>query len=536
MRILKSILGISAIFTAVCITLTSVMAQDSSFFLQGLEVIDAKGDERAVNINGETGIDISIGDIEDTSLLEMKVTLKPGRYEDGIVAIADSLDPIERTNAVYFDNISKSVLIPLESLTSAPNIFLRLIDNSGVEEYHRLELVRDFNENSRPTGISSEGTTTAGAPPGVGGVGILQMIDDCPIAALCPKPYEFGAAYFSGVGGILTHPEHDGPHFFYEEGRIALGTRKFLANGLLDPSADADFHGYDDGTVTRDQEGLAIRTNTLNQPPFSTSTLLQIETQHLFGPTCDPTSPITCQMGTLVTARYEKTGEPHQYTFKVLDIKDVRSEGRQTVAISPADFTSEGWIRLLYFDYDIDTISMNPSQTRADLMQWDGSHSSLSSILGWAAEIVSGEIEDYQYRVNCNGEMVITVPGEIAFSKEGTCTAGSPNLGSVTGQASGSTSSLSSSASGTTGVTTGGSTTGGSSSVQNSCNFNKSTLSIICTPTGQIITPGQPIGPPLITIVDDLFNTFKALQPSQQTSEERMKFIYFALMAILPTL
>lgn len=514
-----SLLSMSALFLGIQTT----WAQTS--FLTDLTVFEPDGEEVNVNKDGSDGIEIDLKSLDSTELIELVLSTGPD-FKGGVAALTSNLDSIEDTAPIAIDDASESLVVSIEDLTQWPNVFLRVIDTgSGIDEYHRLDIITD---QRRPT-ISTNGTsgTSTGSGGSTGGTGDVGSFNDgCPVEQ-CPTPYEFGSAYFSQVGNILTHPEHDGPHFFYEESRIALGVRRALSTGLADPAVDPDFHGYDDGNQSKDQDGLALTTNNLNAAPASTSTSLQIETQHIAGPTCDPSQPSTCRLGTLITARYEKTGEPHQYSFKVLDVLDVKFEGRHSVVINPQDFISEGWIRLLYFDYDIDTLSLNPQQTRDQLKSWDGSHSGLSVILGVAVETIPGEIEDYQYQVNCASGLDIFTPGAIAFSKPAPCSAGTTGVGSAN-----TSTSVGSSSTGTTGTTTGGA----GSSNPSMCTFSGGTLTVICSASGAITIPGQPFGPPVITVLNNLYNAFTAVLPADRNAETRLRFYYLSLQAILPTL
>lgn len=380
------------------------------------------------------------------------------------------------------------------------------------------------------------GPPPGGGPPSVGGGGG----DNCPCAG---PQFDFGAAYFSN-SSMHTHynPKvgQDGPHFQADiqgNGPVAaLGKRRTDGQGLLIASVDTEGtletlgDAYDDDDFSIDQDGLDLTV--------STGSSLFIDVNHIGGPSADPSNPDTQNLGTLIISRFNKVGDPHQHDFKTLAVLAVRKEGTHQVAIDPSEFKKEGWLRVIYTAWD-HKIAEQPGENGARLQrildEWDGTYSSLMDIFfnspdtpttrTWTRlDTPYGEIEDYQFLLDCDGNVEFHLPGEIPFNK-------GPQYDCDADTGGG-------------GITPPGALPP-NINIQVICN---NVQNVVCqtpgrgtpggipggTPPG--VVPPAPDNRPIIEIIDDLYQQFVVDPANKNSPEKRLRLIFNYLSALLPVL
>lgn len=366
------------------------------------------------------------------------------------------------------------------------------------------------------TNTTATTTTTGGAvgAGNLGGVGVAPPPTDdfyCPVDA--EKDFDFGAAHY----GVPTHVVDDGPH-------LVNGSESFEWLTWLGSGVDAGETGCCDDDIAIDQDGLLLgQSNRFN---------LFVETNHLLTPV--PGIPVTSELGILIVVRYERKGLPHQMEYEFITAEFINESGIQDIGIpDPSTFENEGWLRLIYvnahpelgdqdydirFGFDID-----------ELQSWDGTHSGLMEIFygfqlqdAFDPSIPPGEIEDYQYIVDCDGNVKFFPPNAFAWDYTST---GDKNCGDQIPPDV-------------------NYPTTNNLPVTVVCNFNN-VQDIVCNPPSGGSTGGTTGGgttggggtnnQSLIDQIEDLMTNYQ-LDPNRNTPETRLRIIHEFLRVTLPSL
>lgn len=220
--------------------------------------------------------------------------------------------------------------------------------------------------------------------------------------------------------------------------------------------------------------------------------------------------------------------------YEFITAEFINESGIQDIGIpDPSTFENEGWLRLIYvnahpelgdqdydirFGFDID-----------ELQSWDGTHSGLMEIFygfqlqdAFDPSIPPGEIEDYQYIVDCDGNVKFFPPNAFAWDYTST---GDKNCGDQIPPDV-------------------NYPTTNNLPVTVVCNFNN-VQDIVCNPPSGGSTGGTTGGgttggggtnnQSLIDQIEDLMTNYQ-LDPNRNTPETRLRIIHEFLRVTLPSL